>query len=92
MKTETITPYGDNIFIKIEQAKLGGLDTSALKTGVEWGIVEAIGPGAHAGIDGSLSIGDKVFVKAWAVDMVLYNKVEYYFTSEARKGIVAIVK
>lgn len=89
MKTETITPYGDNIFIKIEQAKLGGLDTSAIKTGVEWGIVEALGPEVETK---DLKVGDKVFVKAWAVDMVLYNKVEYYFTSEARKGIVAIVK
>lgn len=89
MAKETITPYGDNIFIKIEQAKLGGLDTSAIKTGVEWGIVEALGPEVETK---DLKVGDKVFVKAWAVDMVLYNKVEYYFTSEARKGIVAIVK
>lgn len=88
-KKETITPFGDNIFIRIEQASLGGLDTSAIKTGVEWGIVEALGPDVATY---GLKAGDKVFCKAWAIDSILYDNVEYYFTSEARKGIVAIVR
>lgn len=82
-------PLGDFIFIEIEQAKLGGLDTSSMKTGVEWGIVKAMGPDVQ---NKALKVGDKVFCKAWAVDMILYENKEYYFTSEARKGIVAVVK
>ncbi len=84
-----ITPFGDNIFLKVEQASLGGLDTSAIKTGVEWGIIEALGPDVPSR---GLKVGMKVFCKAWAIDTVLYENKEYYFTSEARKGIVAIVK
>lgn len=92
-----IEPFGDNIFLTIEQAKLGSLDTSSMKTGVEWGIVEALGPEVtykdrYENGDGALQLGDKVFVKAWGVDTILYEGKEYFFTSEARKAIVAIVK
>lgn len=75
--------------LKIEQANLGALDTSSMKTGVEWGVIEAIGPDVQ---NKDLKVGDKVFCKAWAVDSVLYEGEDHYFTSEARKGICAIIK
>ncbi len=74
--------------LTMEQAKLGGLDTSSMKTGVEWGIITALGPD----VQGDYKVGDKIFVKAWSVDTILYDNVEYVFTSEARKGICAIIK
>ncbi len=80
-----IQPLGDQIQIKIEQASLGALDTSSMKTGVEWGEIVGIGPE----VKGDYKIGDKIFCKAWAVDSVLYDGTDYYFTSEARKGICA---
>lgn len=88
MAKPQIRPLGDQIMLKIEQAALGALDTSSMKTGVEWGVVEALGPE----VQGDYKVGDKVFCKAWAVDSVLYEGNDYYFTSEARKGIVAIIK
>lgn len=72
----------------IEQASLGSLDTSSMKTGVEWGIITGLGED----VKGSYKIGDKIFVKAWSVDTILYDNVEYVFTSEARKGICAVIK
>lgn len=82
-----IKPLGDQIMLKIEQANLGALDTSSMKTGVEWGVIQALGPD----VQGDYAIGDKVFVKAWAVDSVLYDNKDYHFTSESRKGICAKV-
>lgn len=73
--------------LKIEQANLGSLDTSSMKTGVEWGIVTGLGPD----VQGDYKVGDKIFCKAWAIDSILYENEEYYFTSEARKGICAKV-
>ncbi len=88
MKKPTIIPVGDQILLKIEQASLGVLDTSSMKTGVEWGIIEALGPD----VQGEYKVGDKVFCKSWSIDTILYENQDYYFTSEARKGIVAVLK
>lgn len=74
--------------LTIEQANLGALDTSSMKTGVEWGIVSGLGPD----VQGDYKIGDKIFVKAWGVDSILYENEDYYFTSEARKAICAVIK
>lgn len=89
MKNLKIQPLGDMIQIKIEQASLGALDTSSMKTGVEWGVIEAMGPDVQ---DRTLKVGDKIFCKSWGVDIISYENEDYYFVSEARKAIVAIVK
>ena len=89
MKTQQIEPIGDIVFLEIEKANVGMLDTSSMKTGMEWGIIKALGADVQ---NKSLKIGSKVFVKAWAVDVILYDGKDYYFTSEARKGICAIIK
>lgn len=80
-----IHPLNDQIYLEIEKAKLGALQTDSIKTGMEWAIVEALGPD----VKGPLKVGDKVFVKAWSVDVISYEGEDYYFTSEERKGIVA---
>lgn len=84
-----IQPIKDHIFLEIEKANLGALETSSMKTGMEWGIIKETGPDVE---DPDLAVGNKVFVKAWAVDVILYEGKDYYFTSEARNGIVAIIK
>jgi co-chaperonin GroES (HSP10) len=88
MKKPTIQPVGDIILMKIEQANLGALDTSSMKTGVEWATIVALGPE----VQGSYKVGDKIFVKAWGVDSIFYENEDYHFTSEARKAICAIIK
>jgi len=88
MKKPVIKPLGDQIMLKIEQANLGALDTSSMKTGVEWGIITGIGPD----VQGVYNIGDKVFVKAWGIDTILYENEEYHFVSEERKAMCAIVE
>lgn len=84
-----IQPLGDQIFLEIEQAKLGNLDASSVKTGQEWAVIKALGPDVKSP---DLTVGSKVFVKSWAVDVILYEGKDYYFTSEERKGICAIIK
>lgn len=84
-----ITPVGDQIYIAVEEAKLGALETSSMKTGMEWGTIVAVGPEVQ---NKDLKVGAKVFCKGWAQDVILYQDKNYIFTSEARKGIVAILK
>lgn len=84
-----IFPIGDQIFLEIEKANLGSLDTSSVKIGMEWAVINALGKEVQ---NKELTIGSRVFVKGWAVDVILYEGKDYHFTSEERKGIVAIIK
>ena len=84
-----IVPFDDQIFLEIEQAKLGNLDSSSIKTGMEWATIKAIGWKVQST---QLKVGQKVFVKAWAIDSILFEGKDYYFTSEARRGICAIIE
>jgi len=84
-----IHPLADQILLEMDKAKLGALETSSVKTGMEWATVKALGPDVKSK---ELKIGVKVFVKSWAIDTILYENADYHFTSEERKGIVAIIK
>lgn len=84
-----IQPTGDEIFLQMEEAKLGALDSSSMKTGQEWGIITAIGPEVQ---NKDLKVGTKIFVKGWAMDVIRYDNKDYIFVSESRKGIKAIIK
>lgn len=81
-------PVNDEIYLAIEDAKLGSLDTDSVKTGQEWGIITAIGPDVQ---DKELSLGKKVFCKGWGMDTILYEGKTYVFTTESRHAIKAIV-
>lgn len=83
-----VIPVGDQIFLDVEEAKLGNLNTSSVKTGKEWGTITAVGPEV---MNKDLKPGVKVFCKAWAFDIILCEGEDYIFTSEARKGICAIL-
>lgn len=87
MSKTKLRPVGDRILLKVEQANLGSLDTSSMKSAVEWGTIVDMGPD----VVGPYRIGDKVFVKAWSIDSILYEGEDYYFTSESLKGICAVV-
>lgn len=82
-----LRPVGDRILLSVEQANLGSLDTSSMKSAVEWGTIVDMGPE----VQGPYKIGDKVFVKAWSLDTILFEGVDYYFTAESLKGICAVV-
>ena len=84
-----IHPIGDMIFLEIEKANLGSLDTSSVKTGMEWAKIKALGSDVK---NKELTIGSKVFVKGWGIDVILYEGTDYHFTSEARNCICAIIK
>lgn len=86
-----IKPVGKVIYLKLDTVEqVGGknvsLDTSSKKTTREFAEVLAVGP-----LVTSVKVGDKVFVKAWAIDIINHDKVEYFFTHEDRDGLCAIV-
>lgn len=84
-----IQPLNDEIFITMEEAKLGALDSSSMKTGQEWAVITAVGPDVQ---NKDLKVGTKIFVKGWSMDVIRYDSKDYIFVSESRKGIKAIIK
>lgn len=86
-----IKPIGKVIYLKLDTVeKVGGssvsLDTSSKKTIREFGEVLAIGPEVT-----QVKVGDKLFVKGWAIDTITHNKQEYFFTNEDANGLCAKV-
>lgn len=81
-----IQPLGNRIQIKIEDPKAGALDLSSRPSAIEFG--EVIGTGPMVTM---VKKGDKVFFKAWAVDIVRHDKETYYFIAEDTNGLCAIV-
>lgn len=87
----TIKPLKDIVYLKIEKASIGVLDTSSRDSAVEYAEVIAVGEGIT-----HLKKGDKVFVKSWAIDIVNHatgsDMVKHYFCNINSGGILAIVK
>lgn len=83
-----IQPATDIIYIEIEKAKAGALVTSSREGAVEYAKVLALGKGTEGG---SIKVGDHIFVKAWAVDIINYNDKTYYFVNITTGGILAII-
>lgn len=84
-----ITPLYDYIQLDIQEAKLGGLKTDSIKTGMQWGTIVALGPDVA---NKELKVKDLVFIAAWADEPILYESITYHFISEERGGIIAHVK
>ena len=74
--------------LKIDEPTIGDLDLSAKKTIIEFGEVIAIGEKTL----GDFKVGDKVFVKGWALDNIVYEGVNYYFVDADSQGICAKVE
>lgn len=87
-----IQPRPDIIQLDIEEAKAGVLDTSSRSSAVEYATVVAIGDSADGREIRSIQVGDKVFVKAWAVDIINHEDKKYYFVDINSKGILAVIK
>lgn len=81
-----IKPLGNQIYLKIEEAKAGVLNTSSRETAVEYAEVIEVGEGVK-----SVKKGDKVFVKAWSIDIINHNDKKYHFVNLDTNGILAIV-
>ena len=82
-----ILPEPYIVHLAIEEAKAGILDTSSRSSAVE--VAEIIKVGESV-VD--LKKGDKVFVKAWAIDTINYKDKKYYFVNVTTDGILAKVQ
>lgn len=82
-----IKPFNNKIQLEIDQPTAGGLDLSSKPTTVECGIIKEVGENVK-----ELKKGDRIFFKAWATDIITYNKETYYFIDSTSEGICAIVQ
>ena len=80
-----IKPLGKIIELKIEKINAGDLTVDGREAAVEY--AEVIGIGDD--VSGPFKIGDKVFVKAWAIDIIRYQDITYYFCNIDTGGILA---
>lgn len=85
-----IKPQPNIVQIKIDEAKAGALNVSSKHTAVEYGEVIAVGDYLKAS-ELNPKLGDKIFFKSWAVDIITYNDKDYYFIDITSNGILAIV-
>lgn len=81
-----IKPLPGQVHLKIDEAKAGVLNTSSRMSAVEFAEVLGVGEGVN-----HLKKGDKVFVKAWAVDIINHEDTRYYFCNIETNGIIAVV-
>lgn len=82
-----ITPVTDHILLDMRQVKrIGDLDVSSKKTVAEYAEVLAIGKDVKA-----VKAGDKIFVKAWGVDICKHEGEEYFFVAESTNAICAVI-
>lgn len=82
-----IKPLRNIIYLEFPEAKAGALDTSSRQSAVEYATVIAIGEDVT-----TVSCGDKVFVKSWAVDTINYEDKTYRFCNIETGGLLAVVK
>ena len=79
-----IEPQENIVYIKTEEVKAGALDTSIRESAIEVAEVIAIGEGVT-----TLKPGDKIMVKAWAVDTINYGEQKHRFVNTQTGGILA---
>lgn len=82
-----ILPLGNIIQIRVDKAQAGVLDVETRKTAVEYGEVVAVGDEVTL----KVKAGDRVFFKAWAVDIVSHEDETYHFINPESGGILALV-
>lgn len=86
-----IQPLGNTIQLEIDQVSAGALDLSSRESAVEYAKVVAISNEVSSFVD-SVEIGDYVFVKAWAIDIISHEGKKYYFCNLDTNGVLAVVK
>lgn len=80
-----IKPYHHKVLINVQAPTAGELDLSAKPTVVEYGEVVAVG-----NLVSDLKVGDKLFFKAWALDVITHEGETYYFLDTQGEGICAV--
>lgn len=81
-----IEPLQNVVYLKTEANKVGALDVSSTPSAVEYAEVIAVGKGVE-----NINVGDKVFVKSWAIDLIFHEDEWYKFCNVETNGILAIV-
>lgn len=82
-----IEPRENIVYLKIDGAKGAVLDTSSRPSAVEFAEVIDFGENVKG-----FKKGDRIFVKAWAIDIVDHEDTKYHFVNINTGGILAIVK
>lgn len=82
-----INPYKSKIQVELEVPKVGSLDLSSKPSAIEIGKVIAIGEEVD-----KIKVGDTIFFKAWQLDIIAYEGINYYFLDANSEGICAIIE
>ena len=86
-----IKPFAGKIHIKLDKPSAGGLDLSSKPTAVEYAEVIGVSIWYIDTVKQILKVGDKIFVKAWGIDVITHNGETYYFVDADSKAICATV-
>lgn len=84
-------PLGNKIQLDIKEVKIGAIQSDAIE---EYGTIIALG--SNIGTVGTsvefapYKVGDTLYFKAWAVDVISKDGVKYYFISADSDAICAI--
>ena len=82
-----IIPVGTKLHLKIDKAEAGALNLESMNTAVEFAEVLDVGEEVK-----DYKKGDKVFVKAWSIDIVSYGEERFYFVDIKSGGVCAKVE
>lgn len=85
-----IIPIYNHIQLEFEEATAGDLITSSRESAVEYAKVIAIAENIKGTFN--LKVGDYIFVKAWAIDIINHQDKKYYFIDLDTNGILAVIK
>ena len=96
-----IKPLFNQVYLSISEPQAGVLDTSSKPSAIEYAEVLAVPehdcdllkPSTNKPTcDFELHPGDKIFVKAWAIDTIVYKDKKYHFINFESEGILAKVE
>ena len=83
-----IHPMPGCVYIKTQSQKVGGFDTSMRDSVVEYAEVIAL---PEHNVPMQLEVGDKIFVKGWAIDVIDFEGEKYEFCNLETNGILCKV-
>jgi len=86
-KSLKIKPTSGKIYVKLDEVKLGGLDTSGLQISKEKGEVIAVAADVT-----EYKKGDVILFKSYAVKIITEGDVKYHFIDINSNAICAIVQ
>lgn len=91
-----ITPLGENVQLELDEVTAGALNTSSRDSAQEYAKIIALSPNVIENAKdypkSCPKVGDYVFVKAWAIDIINHEDKKYYFCNLNSNGVLAIVR